>query len=200
MPDYRAEEVAFHLVKWTKHNRGMLVAVGGVVVIIVAVVLYGYMGGQEHARDAERLYAALPHTGIARLSALTDLKLNYSDTPTGVRITLDLADELYEQRQFTQAESAYSEVLTKYGESDIYAVRARLGLAYCAQEMRDYERARKLYEEVKTAGGLYATEAERMLKLLESPPTLPSNSVRTPTTVLKQQPAEESRNGISIED
>ena len=162
------------------------------------------MGRQRQARDAEQLYAALPRTGIARLEALTVLKINYADTPIGVRVTLDLADELYGQRQFAQAESAYREVLTRYGESGIYAVCARLGLAYCAQETEDYERARKLYEEVKTAGGLYAAEAERMLKLLESPPTLPSSSVRvpvrTPATELKQQPSEESRNGISVED
>ena len=79
---------------------------------------------------------------------------------------------MYSLRLFDRAEKAYEQVLENFGDREVYAARARLGLAYCKQELQDYEAARKMFERVK-ADGLYVAEAERMLKLLEKPPTLP---------------------------
>lgn len=202
MPDYRSEDVALHVANWVKKNRGTLVAVVGVLVIVTGVLIYGHVWRTGRVNEAARLYAGVPEAGQARMAALTRLVSGFGDTPVAVFAVLDLADEFYSQRQIARAEATYRRVLTEYSNSDICVERAKLGLGYCAQEAREYDKARQYYEEVKTGGGLYAAEAEGMLKLLEHPPVMPL-SLRVPvepSTVLPEAKSGEGDKGNGSSD
>ena len=185
MPDFRAEKVAEQSSGWLKRNVGLVAAGGGLLVIIAAVLVYGAISREREDMQAQLLYDNLPDSPQARKEVLSKLVFNYPDTKIGTLARLDYGQELYREGSYPEAESEFKAVLAKRGAQDVYGQRAQLGLAYCAQQMKEYDKARKLYQEIKDGGGVYASEAQRMLKELENPPEIPSGAAapsgETPT-------------------
>jgi len=187
LPDYRAENVAGTMGDWLKRNTGMVAVVGGLVVIIAAVLIYGKVRRERDESEAQKLYSNLPVTPENRMQVLMVLVNNYAGTSIGTRAKLDYADELYERKQFEQAEKMFEDVRQSKGDNSLEGVRAKLGLAYCAVERQDYDRARGLFEEIKTAGSeegnlyaVYAGAAERRLNARENPPAMPEEVKKAP--------------------
>jgi len=156
LPDYRGEEVSSKGLDWLKRNVGVVAAVSGLVVIIAVVLIYGAISRQNEETKALNEYANLPPDPAERMQRLLKLATDYEKTPVGIMAKLDYADGLKSIKNYAQAETMYSAVLTERSGKgkDIFAERAKLGLAYCAQEKQEYDKARKLYEEIVEGKGL----------------------------------------------
>ena len=178
MPDYRADEVAGQTYEWLKRYRVLATVVVGVLVVILVVVLFWVFQKSRRHEEASLLYdrslgyAAMQSDTATRIQTLKDLVQNYGDVPVAVEARVDLADLMYAQGNYVEAQKYYQAVVESAGAQKISAARARLGLAYTAEQTGDYDKARVLYQEV-VKDGLYVEEAKRMLKTLENPPKLP---------------------------
>ena len=153
----------------------LVASVGGLVVIIVAVLIFFAISRERAEGEAAQQYNLLPRQAVeGRMQALDALLMKYPDTTVAKYARLDYADEFYRSKDYGKAQAEYQQVLAKCGAKDIYGERALLGLANCAVETKDYEKARTLYTQVVEGKGVYAPQANKMLERLKNPPVIPA--------------------------
>jgi len=140
------------------------------VTVVLAVVLVGMLFQRHRERElrkgeAELLAVRVGDPGAAMV--LKRLALEYGDTKLGPRIQLKHAQALLRSGDLDEAEGQFARLLQDEAIRPLERVQAHLGLAYVAQEKGHLEEARRRFERVEE-DGLYASEARRMLELIDS--------------------------------
>lgn len=141
----------------------------GAVVVVLAAVLAGmlinrYVEGKQK-KGQEELEKIDPGAAGTEMQ-LRKLESEYGDSPLTLRIRLKLAQAMYQNGDYAGAEQVLDKL---HGEKSLMALeRAEVDLqrAYVAQERGDTDEALRRYEVVEKEG-LYASEAKRLIALLD---------------------------------
>ena len=160
---------------WKKY--GTLI-MGGLALVLIIVLVVNWTGHRAEGRleEAKKELADIAGDDPNRLTRLMQLEHKYGDTEIGPRVRMELSWEHLRQRDYAKAEPLLNEFLAASDSVPAYfKARARLGLAYVAMDRKKYDEARTLFETVKREK-LYATEAERMLKVIEKAKDAPADS------------------------
>ena len=137
--------------------------------VVLAVVLAGMLFQRHRERQLREGEAELLGVRVGDPTAVVVLKQlarEYGDTRLGPRIQLKHAQALLRSGDFDEAEEQFTRLLQNKAVLQLERVQAHLGLAYVAQEKGDLDEARRRFERVED-DGLYASEARRMLELID---------------------------------
>jgi len=164
-PKRQATPVSAVEALWEKYGTWITGAVAVGLAAWLAVILVGrWQEGKLKKGQADLEQINRDDPGAAM--QLKRLQLEYGDTKVGPRIQLKLAQVMYHNGDFPGAEKLLEPLR---GNKDLLPVdraEVNLELAYLAQERGALAEARKRFEVVRDEG-LYAWEADQMLKLLD---------------------------------
>lgn len=181
--ELQTNELADHLgpfVGWCRANLALILASVLGVVVVVGAFFYFQGRSQERAASAwDEFFKAQSANDQSRLVTLVERQ---PDTTAGVLAALYLADLDFVQgvnlmstdreqaeARLNDAKNRYVHVRQAAGDPHVRE-RAVLGLARYYESMGLFDDAKREYAAVRDLnGGLYKTEAERKLKLLEQP-------------------------------
>ena len=150
---------------WEKYGTWV---VGGLAVVLAVVLVVMLFRRHQETRartgqaELEEINRRLP-TAVAQLKRLD---FEYGDTVLGPRIRLKLAQALFHQGEYDQAESLFSKLVEDKTLLPVERVQVELGLAYLAQERNNLAEARERFKQLEK-DGLYAFEARRMLGVID---------------------------------
>jgi tetratricopeptide (TPR) repeat protein len=149
---------------WEKYGTWMSAGVAVVLALLLVMTLYRRHAESRLAEGRVRLdMIGHDKDDAVRLEALAQ---EYRGTALEPGIELKLGRVLYRSGDSEAAERRFNNVLESETAHDLDRAQAHLGLAYAAQARGDLAEARKRYEKVRE-DRLYASEAERMLALLD---------------------------------
>jgi len=155
---------------WEKYGTWVLGAVTVVLVVVLAVMfVHRYREGKLRTGETEL-------EGIGRelptaVTQLRRLEFEYGDTALGPRVQLRLAQVLFWRGEYDEA--LYRKLLEDKTLKPLEKAQVNLGLAYLAQERNNLAEARERFEQVRKEE-LYASEAARMIDVIDKMETKPS--------------------------
>jgi TolA-binding protein len=122
-----------------KHGKTVSVAVGAVLVLLIAVNLYrGYQ--RSRVRNAAQEYAQATQT-----EDFENIVKKYRKTPTGPVAMLSLAKSYYNEGNYIMATEQYETFIKQFPKHPM-AGAAELGMAYCMEANGRFEEALKAFD------------------------------------------------------
>jgi TolA-binding protein len=129
----------------------VLLAVGGVAVIIGVIIFFNYLKGQDEQNASEKLAQARveynKQSYTAAIPILEKLVSDYGGTKSAGLATIYLANAYMQAKDYANAEKYYQKYLDDVDNDPILSVSAAFGLAASHEERGDFAKAAKLYEE-----------------------------------------------------
>lgn len=98
-----------------------------------------------------------------------DLHWTLANLPAAAPTTQPVAAELTPSQNLDKAQEAYDKIIRVYGDLQDVATNARFGLAAIAENRREFDKAKTVYEAIKNDPNVipsYKTLAEEHLKIL----------------------------------
>jgi len=142
----------FKAINWLdQHLREVLMAVGGVVVVIGLIVLFNWMKSSDEQNAAEKLAQARVEYNksnyTAAIPVLEKLVSDLGNTPSGGLATIYLANAYMQTKDYVNAEKYYKKYLDDGDDDPILQVSAAAGAAATQEERGEFAKAAKMYED-----------------------------------------------------
>lgn len=134
-------------------NKNRIITVTGVVLAIVAIILFISWRHQQNRIDAgdaltQMLVSMPPNTDPAQLSgSYLAIANDYDGTPSGARALLEGAAELFTQGKYTDAQGYFQRYLDEHPDSD-FSGMASLGVARCQESEGKISDAEGTYQHI----------------------------------------------------
>ncbi|MCG3117989.1 MAG: Outer membrane protein assembly factor BamD [bacterium] len=142
----------FKATDWlTQHSREVLLAAGGVVVIIGLIILFNWMKSRDEQEAAEQFaqaraeYNKQNYTGTIPL--LEKLVSEHGGSKSAGLAMIYLANAYMQTKDYVNAEKYYQKYLDDGDDDPILNASAAFGVAATQEERGEFAKAAKLYEE-----------------------------------------------------
>jgi len=134
----------------TQHTREILMAVGGVALVVGLIVLFDWMKARDEQNAAEKFAQARAEYNKQNypgaIPILEKLVSESGGTQSGELATIYLANAYLQTKDYINAEKYYKKYLDN-GDDPILSIGAAFGVAATYEERGDFARAARLYEE-----------------------------------------------------
>lgn len=134
-----------------QHLREVLMAAGGVIVVIGLIVLFNWMKTRDEQNASEKLAQARAEYNksnyTAAIPVLEKLVSDFGNTQSGSMAMIYLANAYMQTKDYANAEKYYKKYLDDGNADPILQVTAAAGAAATLEERGEFAKAAKMYEE-----------------------------------------------------
>lgn len=141
-------------IKFVKdHKRSVQIAIGVIIVAIVAWSLYGSYRDNRIAKSSEALSVALEADGQQMLDQLAAVANDFSGTQAALWAQITAAQELTAAGSMEEANQKYKEVRAEIGESSLLQPLVIVGIAQTAEVLGNYTESSQEYQKLTEIEG-----------------------------------------------